>query len=160
MGPGNGGRSVPQDRGGTPILGRTNSRGQPRPSPGPGLHMNPGASEPGVKSGRLVAKILGSYFRKTPPSRPANMPPCQLHAPVNRRKRRFRSRIRGLQGEPRGFVLEPSDARLKLETPGAPTTCEMFGICRQSGPARINLNGGPGSTYRTVAPRHGFEPRT
>src|SRR5207249_5441128 len=78
MGPGNGGRSVPQDRGGTPILGRTNSRGQPRPSPGPELHMNPGASEPGVKSGRLVAKILGSYFRKTPPSRPANMNP-----PVN-----------------------------------------------------------------------------
>jgi hypothetical protein len=40
--------------------------------------MNPDASEPGVKSGRLVAEILGSYFRKTPPSRPANTNP-----PVN-----------------------------------------------------------------------------
>ena len=40
--------------------------------------MNPGASEPGLKSSRLVAEILGSYFRKTPPARPANMNP-----PVN-----------------------------------------------------------------------------
>ena len=55
--------------------------------------------------------------------------------------------------------MDPGDPLLRMETGNAPNTCEMFGIWGRPKCARVKLNHCAGSTYRTLAPRHGFEPR-
>lgn len=54
-------------------------------------------------------------------------PPCQPRAPVNRRKRRFRSGIVDLQHEPWGFMSHPGGAVLKPETSGGQVPAKCLG---------------------------------
>lgn len=118
----------------------------------------PSASQRQVSQRRFAIRSLGAgnprflLQEKTGIKARQHAPPCQLRAPVNRRKRRFRSRIHGLQREPWGYVVDPDDALPKTETAGKTSTCEMFGISGAPEGARVKLNGCAGSTYGTVAP--------
>ena len=56
--------------------------------------------------------------------------------------------------------MDPGDPLLRTETAGATNTCEMFGIWGRPEGDRVKLNDCAGWTYRTLAPRHGFEPRS
>lgn len=106
-----------------------------------------------VRKSGIAAATFATFLLQENPAIKARQhgPSCQIRAPANRRKRRFRSRIGGLQREPRGFVLDPVDALPRTETAGATSTCKMFGIPDAPDGARVKLNGCAGSTYRTVA---------
>jgi hypothetical protein len=63
-------------------------------------------------SGHSIASRLPG-FRVRLDSSCKHEPPCQPRAPVNPRKRRFRSGILGLQRESWGFMLHPGGTLLK-----------------------------------------------
>ena len=103
--------------------------------------------------------LSASGFRKKPPAKA-----CQ-HGPLSTSRTCQPERTENLRPNPwpptrtLGVRVTPGDPLFKTETAGTTNTCKMFGIWVRPEGARVKLNRCPGSTDRTVAPRHGFEPR-
>src|SRR5204862_7148245 len=97
-----------------------------------------GRSEIG-SSGRR--KPLPPNIPGKPPSRAANTdPPVNFAKLSTGQNGDFEAESLAPNTDPCGFVLDPGDPLLRMETGDAPNTCEIFGIWGTPKCARVKLN--------------------
>lgn len=107
----------------------------------------------------LSRREIVCYFRKSPLARHANAdPPVNFAHPPSGEDGDSQAEFLASNANPR-VCVGPRRCVFQKETAGETSICKMFEIFGVPEGARVKLSARLGSTYRTVAPRHGFEPR-
>lgn len=91
--------------------------------------MNLAVSDAGLKSGYLVPETLASYFRKTPPSRPANTdPPVKFAHPSTGENGDSEAEFVASNANPRGLRWTPvmHFPKRRLRAQQVPAKCLGF----------------------------------